>query len=76
MKNRISLLIDLSNILLQIVTIISAFIIPKLILMTFGSEVNGLVASLNQFLSYISLLEGGVNGVIMASLYKPLFKKE
>ena len=69
MKNRITLLNALSNILLQIFTIISAFIIPKIILSYFGSEVNGLVSSLNQLLNYIALLEGGLNSVIMASLY-------
>lgn len=57
---------------LQIVTMLSGFIVPKVILGQFGSEVNGLVSSVNQFLSYIQLLEGGLSGVIMAALYKPL----
>ena len=56
----------------QISTIISGLIIPRLILSTFGSDVNGLVSSITQFLNYISLLEGGLTGVVMASLYKPL----
>ena len=43
--------------MLQFVTIISGFIIPRIILTTFGSEVNGLVSSLNQFLNYINLLK-------------------
>ena len=58
--------------MLQIVTILNGFIVPRLILSYFGSEVNGLVSSISQFLNYITLLEGGVSGVIMASLYKPL----
>lgn len=65
----------LASLLLQIVTILNGFIIPRIILSYFGSEVNGLVASLSQFLNYITLLEGGVSGVIMASLYKPLAEK-
>lgn len=76
MKNKVTLLNAFSCILLQLVNIASNFIVPKLILSTFGSEVNGLVSSLTQFLNYIALLEGGVNGVIMANLYKPLFKKD
>lgn len=64
----------LSNIILQIVTLICGLIIPKLILNTFGSEVNGLISSLNQFLNYITLLEGGVTSVMMASLYRPLYE--
>ena len=68
----VALLNTIANIILQIVTIISGFILPKIILSCFGSEVNGLVSSISQFLSYINLLEGGVMGVIMANLYKQL----
>lgn len=57
---------------LQVVTIISGFILPRIILSYFGSEVNGLVASISQFLNYIQLIEGGLTGVIMAALYKAL----
>lgn len=60
------------SVFLQIVTIISGFVIPKVILTYFGSSVNGLISSINQFLNYIQLLEGGLSGVIMAALYKPL----
>lgn len=60
------------SLLLQVFTIISGFIIPRIIISIFGSEVNGMVTSINQFLNYITLLEGGVSGVIMASLYKPI----
>ena len=61
---------------LQLVTIVSGFILPKIILMYFGSSVNGLVASINQFLNYVTLLEGGIGSVIMAILYKPLYEKD
>ena len=74
LKN-IPLLNTISNLILQITTMISAFIVPKIILSFFGSEVNGLTSSLGQLLDYISLLEGGVTGVIMASLYKPLYDR-
>ena len=62
----------ISSIFLQTVTIISGFIIPKIILLNFGSNVNGLISSINQFLNYVTLLEGGIGSVIMAILYKPL----
>ena len=74
-KYNVSILNVISNLLLQFFTIISGFIIPRLILSYFGSEVNGLTSSLNQFLNYIALLEGGVTSVIMANLYKPLNEK-
>lgn len=75
-KKRITLLNTISSSLLQLFTIISGFVIPKIILSTFGSETNGLVSSLNQFLNYVAILEGGLNSVVMASLYRPIVKKE
>ena len=76
MKNRRTLINTLSSLLLQIVTIVSGFIIPRLLLKSFGSEVNGLISSLNQFLNYITLVEGGLKAVILASLYKPLSQND
>ena len=37
---------------------------------------NGLISSVNQFLNYVTLLEGGIGSVIMAILYKPLYEKD
>ncbi|MBR2709084.1 virulence factor MviN [Candidatus Saccharibacteria bacterium] len=74
LKNKKTLLNTLSTLFLQIVLILNGFIIPKLILEAFGSDVNGLVSSLNQFLQYIALVEGGITGVMMAKLYRPLTK--
>jgi K+-sensing histidine kinase KdpD len=51
-KNRVTLLNIVSNIVLQITNIITWFIIPKIILSYFGSDVNGLVSSITQFLLY------------------------
>ena len=75
-KAPVGLLNTVSSLFLQIITIIGGFIIPRLILSHFGSETNGLVSSLNQFLNYVSLLEGGLNGVIMSYLYKPLASRD
>lgn len=38
----------------------------------FGSDVNGLVYSVTQFLSLINLLDMGVGSVVRSALYKPL----
>lgn len=62
--------------MLQLVTIVSSFIIPIYIIGTFGSNVNGVIVSITQFLSYITLLESGVGGVVRAALYKPLANKD
>ena len=56
----------------QIITMICGFILPRLILSTFGSSYNGITASVSQFLSVIALLRAGVGGATRASLYKSL----
>ncbi len=71
---KITLINIVANIILQLTNIVSWFIIPKIILSNFGSDVNGLVSSITQFLSYITLVEGGITGVVSASLYKPLIE--
>lgn len=65
----------LASIFLQVVTIISGFVLPQIVLTYFGSDTNGLISSINQFLSYVALLEGGIGSVIMAILYKPLYDR-
>ena len=61
-----------SSLALQVVSVICGFILPRLILETFGSDVNGLVNSITQFLGVITLLDLGVGGVVQSALYKPL----
>lgn len=61
-----------ASLLSQITAIICGFILPRLILQSYGSDVNGLVNSIAQFLRIISFLELGVGAVIQSSLYKPL----
>ena len=60
----------------QVVATICGFILPRLILGHFGTEVNGLVNSIIQFLGVISLLELGVGAVVQSSLYKPLAEND
>lgn len=62
--------------MLEFVSVICGFIVPRLIIGTYGSEVNALTSSITQFLSYIALVEAGVGGVIRAALYKPLAEKD
>ena len=65
-----------SAVLLQLVTGICGLILPRFVLLNFGSEANGLVASVTQLLGYTVLLEGGIGGVMRAALYKPLANED
>ncbi|MBR5217022.1 MAG: sugar isomerase [Oscillospiraceae bacterium] len=54
--------------------IILAFglLLPRLWIVNYGSEVNGLLSSLNQFLVYLGLFEAGVGAATLQALYKPV----
>ena len=69
MHNRRNLISSIVN---QIFLILQGFILPRLIITTFGSNINGLTSSITQFLGFISLLEGGLGAVVLAELYKPI----
>lgn len=56
----------------QVVAIIYGFILPRLILAHYGSEVNGLINSITQFLQMISYLDMGMGTVVQSALYLPL----
>lgn len=58
--------------LLQIFTVAAGFIIPRIMLVIFGSEINGLVTSISQFISLFNLVEAGLAGAAVYALYKPL----
>lgn len=66
----------IASLIFQITTIVCGFILPRLILGQYGSEINGLVNSITQFLHIIAFLELGVGAVVQSSLYKPLADKD
>lgn len=61
-----------TSLLQQAVSVICGFILPRLVLSTYGSAYNGVVNSVGQFLSCITLLRAGIGGVARAALYKSL----
>lgn len=75
MRSKKAIVNIISSLLLQLVTLICGFIVPRLIIKSFGSNVNGLVTSITQFLAYIALLESGFGPVVKSILYKPIANK-
>lgn len=65
-----------ASLLSQFVALISGFILPHLIMRSFGSSYNGITSSVTQFLSVIALLRGGVGGATRVALYKSLASKD
>ena len=66
----------ITNLILQIIIILYGFIVPKIIISSYGSNVNGLISSITQFLAYITLLESGFGPVVKAALYKPIAEND
>lgn len=62
----------ISTAIYQIVVMMVGLVTPRILLQYYGSEINGLVSSINQFITYFSLVEAGIAGAAVYSLYKPL----
>lgn len=61
-----------STIVNQLVSTLCGLLVPWVMIDAFGSVAYGATTSIAQFLSYITLLEGGIGSVARGALYKPL----
>ena len=60
----------ISSLIYQIVLISLSFLLPRLYLENFGSEVNGVLSTIKQIFVYLFLLEAGVGLATTQALYK------
>lgn len=65
-----------SGVVSQVVLIVLGFLLPRLYLENFGSEVNGVLSTIKQIFVYMSLLEAGVGLATTQSLYKPVAEND
>lgn len=65
-----------ASLLLQVIVLLSGLILPRFILEAYGSSVNGMITSVNQFLTYLGLAEAGVGTATVVALYTPLALKQ
>ncbi len=61
-----------SGLLYQTVILVMGFLLPRLYLEQFGSEVNGVLSTIKQIFSYLCLLEAGVGLATTQALYGPV----
>ena len=64
------------SVLQQLVAVVCGLILPRMILGHYGSAVNGAITSITQFLSFITLLQGGIGTVARLAYYKPLADRD
>ena len=65
----------LSGVLYQVILIVLSFLLPRLYLENFGSEVNGVLSTIKQIFAYMVLLESGIGLATTQALYKPVAQK-
>ena len=65
-----------SSLIYQIVLISLSFLLPRLYLESFGSEVNGVLSTIKQIFTYMVLLEAGVGLATTQALYKRIGEKD
>jgi len=56
----------------QITAMLLGIVTPRLMLAYYGSEINGVVASITEFIGYFKLVEAGLAAAAIYGLYKPL----
>ena len=75
-RTKVALFNSLSTAIYQVVVMIVGFITPKILLSEYGSEINGIVSSITQFITYFNLVEAGIAGAAVYALYKPLAEND
>ena len=66
----------ISSLVYQVVLIGLSFLLPRLYLENFGSEVNGVLSTIKQIFTYMILLEAGVGLATTQALYKKVGEKD
>lgn len=66
----------LSTAVYQLTAMLLGFVTPRLMILYYGSEVNGLIVSVTEFLSYFKMVESGLAAAANAALYGPLARRD
>ena len=72
MRSKLAMKNMVANLFLQFLVLISGIILPRFFMETYGSTVNGMITSVNQFLMYLGLAEAGIGTASVVALYAPL----
>lgn len=60
----------------RIIIIALGIIMPRLVLVSYGSDTNGFTSTVSQILTWLALLEAGIAQATLNSLYDPVSKKD
>ncbi|MEJ9228305.1 hypothetical protein LAV79_02080 [Peribacillus butanolivorans] len=65
-----------TSMLLQLVNIGYGILLPRIIIISYGSEMNGLVSATLQLIGYMKIVEAGLSTASIRQFYDPLVKKD
>lgn len=60
----------------NLIILMLGFIVPRITIKSYGSDVNGLLGTVSQIFSYMALLEAGIGQAARNALYKPFVNKD
>ena len=60
----------------QFIVLILGIIIPRIMLTSYGSDVNGLIGTVTQIFTYMALFEAGIGQAARNALYKPIAEND
>lgn len=67
---------SITSAIYQLVVIVCGYVTSRLIVQTYGSSWNGVIASITKFLGLFSIVEVGINGSTRVALYKAFAKDD
>ena len=76
MKTKYSMINVVASLSFQIITVLIGFFVPRLIIVTYGAEVNGLSSNFSQVINIINLLQAGLVGASIFEMYKPITEQD
>ena len=59
----------------KLLSLALGLIVPRLFIISFGSEINGVISTITQIYTYLALLEAGIGNSAVNALYEPLSSK-
>ena len=72
MKKKLIVKNAVYSLITKLIILILGVFIPRLLIISFGSEINGLLSTVAQIFTYLALLETGIGNSTINALYRPL----
>lgn len=64
------------GILLQLVNLVPQFLIPRILIIYYGSDINGMISSITQIMTYLTVFESGIILATIYELYNPIINND